>query len=114
MISIDGLCSEAAGILQFVGWILTVFKIAIPLLIIFFGVFDFGKAVVSGKDDEIKKNAKSLMWRAVAGVIIFFLPTIVMWFFSAVAQYEEAEGAADFEVCQDCILEPWNCSEAEV
>ena len=55
-IDVSNFCSEASGILQLVGWILTVFKIAIPLLIIVYGIFDFGKAVTAAKDDEIKKS----------------------------------------------------------
>ena len=54
--SLSSLCTEAKDILAFAGWILTFFKIAIPLLIIGLGMFDFGKAVVSSKDDEIKKE----------------------------------------------------------
>ena len=71
--SLSSLCTEAKDILAFAGWILTFFKIAIPLLIIGLGMFDFGKAVVSSKDDEIKKSAKTLMYRAIAGIVIFFV-----------------------------------------
>lgn len=101
-------CSKAANILQFVGWVLTVFKIAIPLLIIAFGIFDFGKAVTGGKDDDIKKSAKTLLMRAIAGVIIFFIPTIVLWVFGTINDYKETAG--DFEQCRSCVLTPWdNC-----
>lgn len=107
--NITGFCDEAADILGFIGWILTVFKIAIPLLIIGYGMFDLGKAVVGGKDDDIKKASKSLMYRAIAGVLIFFVPTIVMWLFGTVNGYREMP-ASNFEKCQDCVLEPWNCN----
>ena len=109
MIEIGDFCAKSSGILQFLGYVLLVFKIAIPLLIIFYGVFDFGKAVTSGKDDEIKKSAKTLMLRAVAGVIIFFVPSIVMWLFGAVAQYRDADSNVNFGNCRTCVLAPWNC-----
>ena len=106
----SSLCTEAKDVLAFAGWILTFFKIAIPLLIIGLGMFDFGKAVVSSKDDEIKKSAKTLMYRAIAGVIIFFVPTLVLWLFSTVRGFNSAENnVEDFNICRDCILTPWDC-----
>ena len=110
-VDISGFCSEAAEILEFVGWVLFIFKIAIPLLIIAFGIFDFGKAVTAGKDDEIKKSVKTLMYRAIAGIVIFFVPTIVLWLFGAVSKYRNlmAEEDIGYSVCEDCILRPWKC-----
>ena len=110
--TIGGLCSEAKEILRFVGYILTIVKLAIPLLIIAFGIFDLGKAVTSGKDDETKKAAKTLMWRAIAGVFIFFIPSIVIWLFGTIASYNEAAKTDNngFQTCSDCILTPWNCN----
>lgn len=106
--NLAGFCGEAHEILGFIGWILTVFKIAIPLLIIVYGMFDLGKAVVAAKDDEIKKSAKSLLWRAIAGVCIFFVPTIVLWLFGTVNGFTSATNNIDFQVCKACILSPWS------
>ena len=75
-------------------------------------MLDFGKAVVAAKDDEIKASAKSLGRRAVAGLIIFFIPTLVMWIFEALApKYED--DTSEFTNCKNCILHPFggNCSE---
>lgn len=110
--SIGSFCTEAKEILQFVGYILTIVKLAIPLLIIAFGIFDLGKAVTSGKDDETKKAAKTLMWRAIAGVFIFFIPSIVIWLFGTIASYNEAADTDNrgFQTCSNCILTPWNCN----
>ena len=44
--NVTGFCDQASDVLGFIGWILTVFKIAIPLLIIGYGMFDLGKAVL--------------------------------------------------------------------
>ena len=79
--NVTGFCDQASDVLGFIGWILTVFKIAIPLLIIGYGMFDLGKAVVGSKDDDIKVASKRLMYRAIAGVLIFFVPTVVMWLY---------------------------------
>ncbi len=107
-IDIAGFCTNAAGILQFVGYALTIVKVAIPIIIIAYGILDFGKAVVASKDDEIKTSAKRLLWRAVAGVIIFFIPSIVIWLFGTIDKY--TAGKNGFDNCEKCILSPWNCT----
>ncbi len=43
-------CTEAKEILTFVGWALTIFKVAIPFIIIAYGIMDLGKAVTAAKD----------------------------------------------------------------
>ena len=105
--NIGDFCANTRDILSFVGWILTVFKVAVPLLIIGYGIFDFGQAVVGSKDEDIKKSTKRLMYRALAGIVIFFIPSLVLWLFGLVNGYGEA--AAPFKECETCILSPWNC-----
>ena len=114
--AISNFCSETSDMLRLVGWIITIFKIAIPLVIIVLGMIDFGKAVVSDKDDDIKKNAKTLGRRALAGLVIFFVPSIVVWLFGAIVTGSDTEGdtgyssytgkEGKFYVCQECILHP--------
>lgn len=110
--SISGFCSETATLLQFIGYGLLVFKIAIPVVIIILGIVDFGKAVVAEKSDDVKTYAKRLLWRLIAGIIIFFVPNIVTWVFGLVAEYNSNQGA--FNVCQECIVHPSGdvCKEA--
>ena len=104
-VSIESFCSEMMGVVQVIGYILMVFKIIIPLLIIAFGIFDFGKAVVAEKEDEIKKQTKRLVYRVVAGVVIFFIPTIVLWIFrSFVDDYQK--DSETFKSCEQCFLHP--------
>ena len=106
---LSNLCTEAQDVLAFAGWILTFFKIAIPLLIIGLGMFDFGKAVVESKEDQIKKSAKTLMYRAIAGIVIFFVPSLVLWLFQTVGGFNDAASATNFDDCKKCILTPWKC-----
>jgi hypothetical protein len=109
--SIATFCSKTAGLLQYVGYALTIFKIAIPLIIIIFGMMDFGKAVVSEKDEDVKKQAVKLMRRAIAGIIIFFIPTFVIWIFETINDYSENEG--QFNTCKQCLLHPSQCEVSE-
>lgn len=103
------ICSELWEIWQIIGWVLLVFKIAIPIIIIIFGMIDLGKAVVASKDDEIKKSVKSLVMRAIAGIVIFFIPTIVGLIFGIVDGFADAEVQGDYQVCRTCITSPGDC-----
>ena len=100
-------CSSLAPIWQIVGWVLWVFKIAIPIIIIVFGMIDLGKAVVASKDDEIKKSVKSLVMRAIAGVVIFFIPILVGAIFSLVGEFrDDEEYKNEYATCRYCIVDP--------
>lgn len=101
-------CTEMKSLLVVIGWVLTIFKFVIPLLIIALGAFDFGKAVVAEKEDEIKKQTKKLIYRVVAGILIFLLPNIIIFIFKVAAPGYE-NGSESFKTCEDCILRPSTC-----
>lgn len=105
-------CANTANIWQLVGYVLLVFKIVIPILLIIFGIIDLGKAVIASKEDEIKKATGSLVRRAIAAVIIFLIPTIVSFIISMVGGFS-AEANQDYEVCRTCIVNPSECSGAD-
>lgn len=102
-------CTDTMEIWVFMGKILTIFKIVIPILILAFGAIDFGKAVVASKDDEIKKALKSLMFRLLAGAIIFFIPVIIKFAFSLVDSFS-GDIEKDYNVCVDCLTNPNGCN----
>lgn len=54
-----------------------IIKIAVPILLIIFGMLDLGKAVVASKEDEIKKGQQMFIKRLIAAVIVFFVIQIV-------------------------------------
>ncbi len=88
-----------------VGWIFFTVKIIVPILLIIFGLIDFAKAVISSKDDEIKKSVKSLVIRSIAGIIIFFVPYAI----NIVVQVlggEDVYRGSEFGACTECLLDP--------
>ena len=109
--NLQDFCSSAKEILTFFGWALTIIKIAIPFIIIAFGILDLGKAVTASKDEEIKTAAKRLLFRAIAGVCIFFVPTIVLWLFGTVQSFNDATDGDGFTTCENAILYPWKTGE---
>ncbi len=92
---------------RFIGRLFAIIKIIIPIIIIVFGVIDLFKAVVGSKDDEIKKSLRSLVFRALAGVIIFFIPTFINLIFTLVDDWNKY--STDYSKCSKCISDPRKC-----
>lgn len=110
LMSFDTFCKDSALVWQVVGYVLMVFKIVIPLLIIILGSIDLGKAVMSGKQDDIKNNAKSLGFRAAAAVLIFILPSLVGMVFNWIMDFSGTD--LDYENCSRCVVSPGKCDTA--
>lgn len=57
--------------------IITIIWIVVPILLVVFGLLDLAKAVMAQKEDEIKKGQQTLMKRAIAAIIVFFVIPLV-------------------------------------
>ena len=95
-------CVRLKEPLKFIGNIVLIVKIFIPIILIFLGAMDLFKAVTAGKDDELKKSLRIFALRCVAGIAIFFLPTIISFVFSLVSSWASLKG--DFNQCQKYVL----------
>ena len=82
-------CYKTANIWQIIGYVFLILKIIIPLILIILGIID----------------VFSLLKRIIAGIIIFFIPTIIRVIFSFVAGFNE-EIQEDFGNCFDCLTNP--------
>lgn len=51
--------------------------IIVPIMVIALGTYDFFKAMIASKEDEMKKAQKRFVVRLIAGVLVFLAPTIV-------------------------------------
>ncbi len=89
------------------GWVLTIVKVVIPILLIAFASIDFGKAVIASKDDEMKKALNSLVKRAIAGIIIFLIPTMFNFVIKLIGGEDVYNST--FGPCTECILTPSAC-----
>lgn len=99
---LGGFCSDTANIWNVLGYVVTVIKIVIPLILIILGMVDLGKAVVSSDDKAINKAVTSLIKRFIAAVVMFFIPTIVSALFNALAIMGSNE-RADYNICVQCV-----------
>lgn len=70
----------------------TIIKIAIPLILIIYGMFDFGKSVMAGKEDEIKTNQKLFVKRLISAALVFLILSIVEIIIKVVAPDDKIMG----------------------
>lgn len=101
--AVSNICStdNLGPLFTMIGYVITAFKIIIPILLIVFGIMDVGKAVTAGKDDEIKKNLKSFAFRVAAAIMVFFIPNIVGMVMSMLANAtSNQQSAAGWKCCE--------------
>ena len=55
----------------------TLIEIAVPIIIIIFGMIDLIKAITAGKEDELKKAQMVVVKRLILGVLVFFVFVLV-------------------------------------
>ena len=72
-------------ITDLIGTIVNIIKIGVPIILIIMGMLDLGKAVASQKEDEIKKGQKTLISRAIAAGMVFFVVAIVQFLIGLVS-----------------------------
>lgn len=52
-------------------------RIIVPIMVLALGIYDFFRAMIASKEDEMKKAQQRFIIRLVAGVLVFLAPTIV-------------------------------------
>lgn len=74
----NDLLGEGSGSLrEMIDTIMEYVRIIVPILIILLGTVDFAKAVIAGKEDNMKKAQKDFVIRIIAGVAVFFVPVLI-------------------------------------
>lgn len=98
------------GILpNIVSTVVLIIQIAIPVILIIFGMIDLGKAVMAQKDDEIKKGQQTFFKRLLAAAIVFFIIAVVKLVVGVIA----GAGGASSISCIDCFVSGGNkCQSA--
>lgn len=103
--------SEILRVLQFIGYLLYVAKIFVPLLIIGFATFDLFKSVIDKDEKSISKQLKIVGIRLISGLLVFFLPSIIYAVFGISTRFNTYE-ESKYQMCADCLLKPTssNCN----
>ena len=87
--------------------IVKVLQIVIPIALIIWGTIDLGKAVIAGKEDDIKKGRQTFTKRVVAAIIVFLIPFIVnliMGFVSSGTWHECWEASKNQTIRKSSII----------
>ena len=85
--------------------VILIIQIAGPVLLVIFGMMDLLKAIIAGKEDEIKKGQMTFIKRLLAGVIMFLVFLIVKILVNFVA--DDSEGILN---CANCFVNGPNSS----
>ena len=72
-----------------VSTIILVIQIAVPIVLVIFGMIDLFKGIIAQKEDEIKKGQQTFIKRLIAAAIVFFVVIIVKLLISFVAGDDE-------------------------
>ena len=102
-------CGESAvlRVLKLVGVIIIVAKIAIPLILIVIGSLDLYKAVLAKDGKDLTSSLRTFVFRLLAGVLVFFVPTIVNAAFDLLS--DSTTGEATNNQCIKCVLDINQC-----
>ena len=109
-VAICGTESVIQPVWSIVNLIINLIMIGIPILLIVFGMYDLGKAVIASKEDEVKKATKALGRRFLYAVGVFLVVWVVTFIFSNLANLvgnEENLSEKDtnaWHVCSKCNI----------
>lgn len=92
---------------QVTSTIITILKIATPVIIIIFGMIDLVKAVIAQKEDDISKGGKTFLKRTIIGVCVFLVFVFVQLIIGLVAPQDDNVNMWN---CVDCFVNN-NCSK---
>ena len=71
-------CSDALlTVVTIVRKVVDVIKWGVPVLLIIFGTIDLAKAVIAGKEDEMKKAQNTFIKRLVYAIAVFLVVALV-------------------------------------
>lgn len=104
----DNFCenSNILSVLRMVGYILTLLKVFVPIIIIIWATLKFYHAVTAGSSEAFSKQLKSLLYRVGIGVMVFFVPTLID---AVLVNFIPA----DSKKCEICVLKPFSCNPGD-
>ena len=89
-----------------VSTIVRLIKIAVPVLLIIFGMIDFAKSVVAKNEDDVKKFRKQFISRVVSAVIVFVIVFVVQFAVNLISSVEDTTNEEG-----QTISDIWSCSK---
>ena len=81
-------------------------KIAVPVLLIVFGMMDFAKSVVAKDEDDVKKFRKQFISRVVSAILVYLIVFVVQLAVNMVSSVEDQVNEEG-----QTISDVWSCSK---
>lgn len=78
-------CEGLAPVIRLVKSVVKLIQFGVPIILILFGMIDLGKAVMSSKEDEMKKAQGTLLKRFIYAVAVFLVVTLVVFVMNLVS-----------------------------
>lgn len=75
----NGPCGGLEDVVRIIKNVVDIIKILIPIGLIVYGLLDLGKAVVAGKEDEMKKAQGTLIKRCIYAAAVFLVVNLVVF-----------------------------------
>lgn len=89
-----------------VALIIRIIQIAVPILLVIFGMIDFAKSVVAKSEDDVKKYRKNFTSRLISAVVVFLIVWIVQFAVSLISTVEDQTNEQG-----QTISDIWSCSK---
>ena len=98
-------CGGLVEVIKIIVKAYNILKIFIPIGLLLFGLIDLGKAVIAGKEDEMKKAQGTLVKRIIYAVAVFLVMTLVSFAMGLV-------GAEDWKECWNAANGNFNVGDS--
>ncbi len=103
--AVDLCKTSALETFRIFGMVIFIAKILVPLIIVILGIISFSKIVFSGDDKDFSSSIKNLTKKLIGGVIIFFIPTLVLFVMSFLSDFGTEDVEQQFMICSTCLLD---------
>ena len=87
---------------EITSWIIVIIEILVPVILVIMGAIDFVKAIISSKDDEMRKAQQVFIKRLITAAIIFFIVAITKLIVSLVSN--NSSESKNIINCIDCFI----------
>ena len=109
-IDYENICSNSnvKSAVKIIGIVVAIIRWVAPLIIIVLGIIDFTRVILSDDEKAISKAGGALGRRIIAGIVIFFIPTVMVAILNLLEVSIDITDS-NWIGCTRCILDVDNC-----
>lgn len=99
---LDQNCKDFSATLKFLGKLLRIAKVMLPLLIMIKAIYNAFTIVMSGKVSDLSDYFKKMLMSFVAAILVFVIPNVI----DIIMGIAIRDTNSDVEICRACIFDP--------